>query len=265
MSKKLLSRIITPIIVLVALIVANIIIRNNALSIIQIDGVRQYHAVIRTLNIFSIILLMLCVSSIIFFILRERRRQKLMMEAYAEQEMKEKHLQREEEMQSAKLSVARPLQEDVIYSRLMNWTMNASYSNVHDFLLPIQNQLQDMNEYQSKLDNLLRNNGATYLSDSTEMLNQVEQYLLRNVRKILNCLDVYDLSDSSDIQKLESLAHDVYEDNAIQLKNVKEFLFATTDFLNRQGDDNTGIKTLNLYKKTILDSIKEDSVSEPKL
>ena len=168
----------------------------------------------------------------------------------------------EEKSEQAKLNVREPLKDSVIYARLKSW-LNEDWGRLYGTGIPelisdILRQMDDMNMYQAKLSRLIANNGADYLEDTNAVLESVEQCILRKVRKILNCFVVYESSRPEDVEKILNLLTETRDSNEAQLNNVKEFLLAITDFLNRQGEDNTGIERLNIYKKTILESASED-------
>lgn len=163
-----------------------------------------------------------------------------------------------EKNEKAKLNIREPLKDTVIYERMKRW-QNEDWGNLTNTKIPalmsdILRQMDEMNGYQAKLSRLLTNNGADYLEDTNGVLESVEQSILKKVRKILNCFVVYDSAKPDDIEKMQQLLDETKASNDAQLGNVKEFLFAITDFLNKQGDDNTGMEKLDIYKKTILDS-----------
>lgn len=55
-------------------------------------------------------------------------------------------------------------------------------------LLQLKFQLDMMDEHQEKLSHLLDVNGADALANTEDILSRVEQYLCKNVRKVLNYL-----------------------------------------------------------------------------
>lgn len=182
----------------------------------------------------------------------------------AEKELEEERSRKADEAKSeqAKLNVREPLKDSVIYARLKSW-LNEDWGRLYGTGIPelitdILRQMDDMNMYQSKLSRLIANNGADYLEDTNAVLESVEQCILRKVRKILNCFVVYESTRAEDVEKMLNLLRETRDSNEAQLNNVKEFLLAITDFLNKQGEDNTGIERLNIYKKTILESAGDD-------
>lgn len=167
----------------------------------------------------------------------------------------------EERSAKAKLNVKGPLEDAVICERMKSW-LNEDWGRMTTTEIPalmsdILRQMDDMNGYQAKLSRLLTNNGADYLDDTNGVLESVEQSILRKVRKVLNCFVVYETDSAEDVQKMQTLLKETRDSNEAQLNNVKDFLFAITDFLNKQGDDNSGAEKLDIYKRTILESISD--------
>ena len=117
-----------------------------------------------------------------------------------------------------------------------------------------------MDEYQEKLVHLLETNGADSLSNTNEVLDQVEQYLCKNVRKVLNYMDVADEDNERDVGQVSLRLTACHEEGQKQLQQVQEFLFALAEFLNKQGDDDNSMDLLNIYKSTILSSIQDESL-----
>ena len=81
--------------------------------------------------------------------------------------------------------------------------------------------------------------------------------MCKSVRKVINYMDVANASDPADVNRVRDKIYECHNDLQQQLQQVQEFLFAFADFLNTQGDDDQSIQMLNIYKTTILDSIKE--------
>lgn len=119
-------------------------------------------------------------------------------------------------------------------------------------------QMQTMDRYQEKLNRLLKENGADALNDTEEILDRVEQYLCKNVRKVLNFMSVADPSDASDQEMIRSKLLQCSDKNRTQLEQTQQFLFALTEFLNQQGDDDSGEDLLEMYRQTILDSLSRE-------
>ncbi len=125
-------------------------------------------------------------------------------------------------------------------------------------LMQIKLQLDIMDEHQEKLSHLLDANGADALANTEDVLDRVEQYLCKNVRKALNYLDVADSDVPKDIQLVREKLAVCHDEGQKQLQQVQEFLFALADFLNKQGEDDNTMEMLDIYKSTILSSIEEE-------
>ena len=109
-----------------------------------------------------------------------------------------------------------------------------------------------------KIVRLLENNGVTSLSDTQEVLDKVEQYLCKEVRKVINLINVSDEESIEDAERINAQLRQCYKECQVQLDQVKDFLFTMAEFLNRQGSDDTTPETLEMYKKCILESIEKE-------
>ena len=147
---------------------------------------------------------------------------------------------------------------DVKVRELLKENASGKWRALQDAIGGLAVQMCQMDSYQERLANLLTSNQASTLGDTEEVLDQVEQYICRNIRKVLNYMTVYDPASQEDAAALEKLIEECRDANQEQLTQTKEFVFALTEFLNRQGDSSQDTYSLELYKKLILDSIKED-------
>lgn len=172
-------------------------------------------------------------------------------QAALEEEALEKERHREILSVSKKMDAMR-LKELLATYETQTWSMLAQP------IAKIRMQLDIMDEYQDKLVHLLETNGADSLSNTNEVLDQVEQYLCKNVRKVLNYMDVADEDSEKDVEQVKLRLNACHEEGQKQLQQVQEFLFALAEFLNKQGDDDNSMDLLNIYKSTILSSIQED-------
>lgn len=230
-------------------------------AIIMDYGIRQARRVSGILLILSILLLLSLAAHIALRTARRNRIRRRLVEEYAlEREARERSreaLARER----AKLSVDDKLNSDYLRSQIVRHSQGdwGGRQNPHlkPKLVQVCHQMDEMDLYQQKLDHLLTSNGMDSLADARDTLEQVEQYTLRNARKLVNCMDVYDPGNPDESGRLDTLLDTVLEDNTKQLRNVKEFLFAMTDYINRQGEDDSDIQKLNIYKTAILNSMKE--------
>lgn len=156
----------------------------------------------------------------------------------------------------AYLSVSDKLDSSFIQSLLEN-KAREEWSVLDVRLFKVKEQLQEMDDCQSRLSRLLTDNGATALNSTQEVLDKVEQYLCKNVRKCLNYMGVADPHSRDDIALVGSKLDSCYQDNQEKLAQIDEFLRTVVEYLNRQGDEEaeSSIDLLNMYKKTILESI----------
>lgn len=116
-------------------------------------------------------------------------------------------------------------------------------------------QMEQMDTYQERLHSLLQENDISALSDTEEVLEQAEQSLCQNVRKILNYMGVF---DEKDVDVVRTSVRKTNEKNQEQLNQVRDFVVAVTDFVNQQGTAHQDPDLLNTYKNMILDSLKEE-------
>ena len=116
-------------------------------------------------------------------------------------------------------------------------------------------QMEQMDTYQERLHSLLEENDISALSDTEQVLEQAEQSLCQNVRKILNYMSVF---DEKDIDVVRTSVRKTNEKNQEQLNQVRDFVVAVTDFVNQQGNARQDPDLLNTYKNMILDSLKEE-------
>ena len=249
-------KILPSLICAVVVIGLNIWIHLDRTRIIQEHGARSFSTASLICNIATIVVLLVLAVHALLLITKIRKQQQ--DEAAVREEEQQQTMPQEQT--KAGLSLSKPLQEDRIREMLMEascqgWNQHEQISELVEKLVM---QTREMDQSQEKLRTLLSENEATKLYDTNDLLDQVEQYILRNIRKVLNCFQVYDPEMPEDVQKLAEFMTDIAGDNEAQLDNVREFLFAMTDFLNQQGDNSAGIQRLNIFKETILESIKEE-------
>lgn len=162
----------------------------------------------------------------------------------------------------AVLSVSKELDSAKLYEILTAYAAKSKVASKE--LLQCAMQLRTMDLYQEKLANLLQNNGAETLSDTKDVLDKVEQYLCKAIRKVINYIDVSDENSAKDAQMILQKLNACYQDCQKQLDQAKEFLFVMAEFLNKQGGDDTSPEMLNVYRTCILKSIHEEDSSQRK-
>ena len=117
--------------------------------------------------------------------------------------------------------------------------------------------MDDMQDCIKRLDALLTMNEADSLYDTHDILLRSQQKICQNMRKLINFMLAVDIdgpgSDKEIIKRFEKCE----EDSKELLSNVNEFVISISDFLNKQGEDNSSIEMINIYKETILESLQE--------
>lgn len=117
-------------------------------------------------------------------------------------------------------------------------------------------QMEDMDEEQERLHILLKNNDVDILSDTEDILEQVEQCMCKNARKIINYMSVYH-NDTDDIDQMKEKLTICYKNNGNLLKEVHDFLLMLTEFLNSQ-DENYDDTMLLTYKETLISMTRKE-------
>lgn len=221
-------------------------------SIVIEYGIHLY----RVLNTVSIVAVAVCTAALAAAGILLAYRIISSKKAKSEEAEKESDARREAGERKAVLSVRKEMDSAKLYNILTEY---ASKSNAaSEGLLKCALQLKTMDVYQEKLSRLLENNGVTSLSDTQEVLDKVEQYLCKEVRKVINLINVSDEESIEDAERINAQLRQCYKECQVQLDQVKDFLFTMAEFLNRQGSDDTTPETLEMYKKCILESIEKE-------
>lgn len=227
-----------PSICLMLCILARILIRINKNNLIIQYGIKGY----RTLNTFVFIVLILDIivcCGFLFWCIN-----------YYLKKAKKKPVTSQ---QDAILSISKNLDSYKLQKTLSEYMQCKKWQPLVAYIETCKNQLEAMDEEQRKLNCLLENNGANNLSDTKNVLDQVEQYMCKCIRKVMNYMQVAD--PNTDLTVLQTKLNACATDCQKQLDQVKEFLFIMAEFLNKQGGDDNTPETLEIYKDTILKSI----------
>ncbi|MDR1603214.1 MAG: hypothetical protein LBS10_00210 [Gracilibacteraceae bacterium] len=125
-------------------------------------------------------------------------------------------------------------------------------------------QMDAMDRRQAKLKDLLDLNEAEYLRATEGLLDEVEQFICKNFRKIINRGIVSDLEDddvfardekySTDLELIEA----VLVGNQTELDNTKKFLADLADLVSEQNDNSE--TTLQAWMQVIRDSLKKEEI-----
>lgn len=188
---------------------------------------------------------------------RYKKWQKAQAAERARAEAEREKLSREKEKHREVLSVSKKMDSLKIRELLTEYAAQ-KWNVLAQPLMQIRLQLDIMDEHQEKLSHLLDANGADALANTEDILDRVEQYLCKNVRKVLNYMDVADNDSPGDVQMVRGKLQTCHEEGQKQLQQVQEFLFALAEFLNKQGENDNSMEMLDIYKSTILQSIDEE-------
>lgn len=222
-------------------------------SVVISIGIRSYRGLYQGGLIAEVALVIL----FLILSLRDARKKNAAKKEERENQLREREQSADRQKLEADLPVNGRL-TDVKVRELLKENASGKWRALQDAIGGLAAQMCQMDSYQERLANLLTSNQASTLGDTEEVLDQVEQYICRNIRKVLNYMTVYDPASQEDAAALEKLIEECRDANQEQLTQTKEFVFALTEFLNRQGDSSQDTYSLELYKKLILDSIKED-------
>ena len=231
-----------PSILLILFVILRVIIHLNRTNLIIQYGIKAY----RTYNTISMILLILSLILCCFFSFWQLN-----------YHLKKKKSRTTVSSESdALLSVSKDLDSAKLQKILSMYMESTTWQNFQSQLSRCKKQLESMDEQQAKLARLLDNNGANNLSDTQNVLDQVEQYMCKSIRKVINYMQVAD--PETDTSVLQTKLDGCYNDCQKQLEQVKEFLFVMAEFLNKQGGEDNTPETLEIYKNTILKSIHDE-------
>lgn len=223
-------------------------------SIIINYGIRFYRGLRNVVFFISAVVSIAVIALYVSDAVRQRKRQSAQDEEAAKAEAERQEALRELEKHREVLSVSRKMDSEKVRGLLTEYASH-KWKALAQPLLQLKLQLDMMDEHQDKLSHLLDVNGADALANTEDILDRVEQYLCKNVRKVLNYLDVADEEEEKDVQIVQEKLSVCHEEGQKQLQQVQEFLFALAEFLNKQGEDDNSMEMLDIYKSTILSSL----------
>ncbi|MCR5097443.1 MAG: hypothetical protein K6B14_00685 [Lachnospiraceae bacterium] len=154
------------------------------------------------------------------------------------------------------LSVSKRLDEGTIRSELSE-NMKDEWNGFSEGIGILIGQSEKMDDLQARLGELLRKNGAEKLDDAEDILDRVEQGMLKNIRKVLNYMEIGSRDRSEDCKKVGDSIEECIGENKELLENTSGFLLSLTDYLNSQGEnDRDELETLTSYKDILIKSTK---------
>ena len=229
---------------------SEIVVRLCMDDIIIQYGISLYRTILMAANILIAAGVIFAGASILFMI-KERKSMKLQKT----DDEKKKALEKDSK---AFLSVKKELNASGLKMLVYDKYEKGNIPFIKDVFRRCWEQMNKMDVYQEKLNNLITSNGADGLEDSKDVLNKTEQYICKNVRKMLNLLEVSDLGNPVEDKHLEAMFNILLQDNGEKLQNADDFLHAVVEFLNGQGDSKEELEMMEIYKNTILEVLKEE-------
>ncbi len=155
---------------------------------------------------------------------------------------------------SPSLDIGSRLNPEHIKANLYEITGSASDETVRRAIKTVIRTMTVMDDLQDKLKELLDNNGADALRDTEDILDDVEQHICRNVRKLINNITILDMNNSNDSEKIVNAALECSEENQKLLKLTKDFMSSLVEFLNRQGDSSSE-EEIQMYKEALTEQL----------
>lgn len=238
-------------------VVACVCLHQGMHGIVINYGIRFYRSLRNVIYSISAVVSVAVTALYVSDAVKQRKWQKARDEEAAKAEVLRQEELREREKHREVLSVSKKMDSERIRGLLTEYAAQ-KWKVLAQPLLQLKLQLDMMDEHQEKLEHLLDVNGADTLSNTEDILDRVEQYLCKNVRKALNYLDVADEEEERDVRLVQEKLASCHEEGQKQLQQVQEFLFALAEFLNMQGGDDNSMEMLDIYKTTILSSIEDE-------
>ena len=189
----------------------------------------------------------------------QRKEQESIADKYADAQEKKQNLLKTNQMNAAYLDSSGNLVEKLLRQQLDQ--KRNEWGSLNELIDKAYRQSVKMDGFQEKLSKLLKVNGAERLNDSEEVLDKAEQYLLHNIRKVLNFMEACDSSTESGVSKVRDSLSSCINDNERILSNASDFLIAMTEYLNSQGES-SDISSLEEYKNILLKAVEKEHVKE---
>lgn len=245
MSKKKIVKF--PFVLLILLVIANVVIWFTRDNLIIYLGIRQYRMVDQAAKI------LLAVSAVLCVVLNIGR---LIPRKTPPSGAVSKDKAAKDKEKEAVLSVRDKLSGEELLQMFTSYMEHEWDNTLPDRLSgECVHQFEEIRDYRKRLHVLLENNDAAVLSDTEDMLADVEQHMYRNLRKVINYLSVANPRNEGDVRKTNEIMEECIRLNHEHLTQVQDFIYALTDYLNHQGESSADMNMLEVYKNTILQSI----------
>lgn len=140
------------------------------------------------------------------------------------------------------------------YTRKHLQQLQSSIDYAEPNLVQGANQMNKMDKLQARLATLIKLNDASYLQDTTEVLDKVEKHLCRNLIKVINLFIAADNPRSVDLPKVQQYLHD----NEKKLNDSQTLLDVAASWINHYDADQSNYDEIETWITTIRESLKED-------
>ena len=223
-------------------------------------GIRGYHVLSGTALVLVILFLVLTVILGGTEVLRLSKERKEYAEEVVRRQEAQNNLRLEENKKGSYLDTSGQLVERLLRDQLKEG-IKLKWRELEKDLNVLYDQSVKMDMMQENLANLLKKNGAERLDDAEGVLNKAEQYLLQNIRKVLNYMEVCDSDTDEGVKKVKDSAVACRAENENVLKTTSDFLIAMTEYLNEEGTSD-GLSSLMEYKDILLNTLDNKSGSK---
>lgn len=168
--------------------------------------------------------------------------------------VQEEEIRALETKKQARLSVQNDIDPAYLKEELKKakWPGSVPKDSIHCCI----EQLDRMDTYQDRFHKLLIMNGATAFHDTEDVINEVEQFMCKNVRNVINYMTIADENDWAAVAEKLQLCN---EENENLLGQTKDFMVAMADYLNDQGGS-ADTELLESYKATLMKTVQKESV-----
>lgn len=239
------KKIFSPVITAALLIIGSLILSISRDPLIIENGILFYRRI--RISVLSVLSALFIISFFIYLFSLFKDR-KIKKESIKKEE-EEKEAEKKEKEEGQILSVNKKMDNATLRNLLRKHDCLAYREEINAICI----ELESMDRQQEKLTKLLESNGADSLKNSEDVLDKVEQHMCKSVRKVINYMDIAEKGDEEMIKEKLSVC---LSECRTHISQVKDFLFALADFLNTQGDGDNSMEMLDMYKETILESLK---------
>ena len=240
-------------------LIVQICLKVNQDNLVVSYGIRTARMAVNLSFWACVVFLALSVFLILSSFVGNRKEKEAIAEKYVDAQEKKRQLIEMDRMNAAYLDSSGNLVEKLLRQQLNQ--KKEEWGALDGLINKAFDQSIKMDGFQEKLSKLLKVNGAERLNDSEEVLDKAEQYLLQNIRKVLNFMEACDSSTETGVNKVRDSLKACINDNERILSNASDFLIAMTEYLNSQGES-SDINSLEEYKNILLQAVEREHGKE---